>query len=193
MAITSGLKDDPGVYSALNTRFIQWDADAAASSCGPAGSAGSRAGIEAAASTLFEAVRALRKGHVTGAELDAALREAGDARAGELNCFTWRAGPEDAVGSDETPQWKLEPLWGIGGVVKANICVRDRPTGCGSRLLADWRPPYTSHAVRRLRRFGARIIGEGLDTLEELEMLGTLGISFGQGWLFGKPTPLRAS
>ena len=40
---------------------------------------------------------------------------------------------------------------------------------------------------------GARIIGEGLDTLEELEMLGELGIPFGQGWLFGKPTPLRAA
>jgi EAL domain-containing protein (putative c-di-GMP-specific phosphodiesterase class I) len=39
---------------------------------------------------------------------------------------------------------------------------------------------------------GAKIIGEGLDTLEELEMLGELGIPFGQGWLFGKPTPLRA-
>lgn len=39
---------------------------------------------------------------------------------------------------------------------------------------------------------GAQIIGEGLDTLEELEMLGELGIPFGQGWLFGKPTPLRA-
>ena len=39
---------------------------------------------------------------------------------------------------------------------------------------------------------GARIIGEGLDTLEELGMLGELGIPFGQGWLFGKPTPLRA-
>ena len=38
----------------------------------------------------------------------------------------------------------------------------------------------------------ARIIAEGLDTLEELEMLGELGIPFGQGWLFGKPTPLRA-
>jgi EAL domain-containing protein (putative c-di-GMP-specific phosphodiesterase class I) len=37
---------------------------------------------------------------------------------------------------------------------------------------------------------GARIIGEGLDTLEELEMLGELQIPFGQGWLFGKPTPL---
>jgi EAL domain-containing protein (putative c-di-GMP-specific phosphodiesterase class I) len=40
---------------------------------------------------------------------------------------------------------------------------------------------------------GARIIGEGLDTLEELETLGDLDIPFGQGWLFGKPTPLRSS
>jgi EAL domain-containing protein (putative c-di-GMP-specific phosphodiesterase class I) len=39
---------------------------------------------------------------------------------------------------------------------------------------------------------GARIIGEGLDTLEELDMLAQLGIPFGQGWLFGHPTPLRA-
>jgi len=39
---------------------------------------------------------------------------------------------------------------------------------------------------------GAQVIGEGLDTLEELEMLGRLGIRFGQGWLFGRPTPLRA-
>ena len=38
---------------------------------------------------------------------------------------------------------------------------------------------------------GARIIGEGLDTLEELETLGSLGVPFGQGWLFGKPHPLR--
>ena len=42
------------------------------------------------------------------------------------------------------------------------------------------------------KRMGARVIGEGLDTLEELEMLGQLGIHFGQGWLFGRPTPLRA-
>lgn len=41
-------------------------------------------------------------------------------------------------------------------------------------------------------RMGARIIGEGLDTLEELRTLGEMGIHFGQGWLFGKPHPLRA-
>ena len=39
---------------------------------------------------------------------------------------------------------------------------------------------------------GAKIIGEGLDTLEELEMLKQLGIHYGQGWLFGHPHPLRA-
>ena len=42
-------------------------------------------------------------------------------------------------------------------------------------------------------KMGALVIGEGLDTLEELDMLGRLGIRFGQGWLFGRPTPLRAS
>jgi EAL domain-containing protein (putative c-di-GMP-specific phosphodiesterase class I) len=42
-------------------------------------------------------------------------------------------------------------------------------------------------------RIGARIIAEGLDSLEELETLRELEIPFGQGWLFGKPTPLRAA
>lgn len=42
-------------------------------------------------------------------------------------------------------------------------------------------------------KMGAKVIGEGLDRLEELEMLGELGIHFGQGWLFGHPTPLRAA
>jgi EAL domain-containing protein (putative c-di-GMP-specific phosphodiesterase class I) len=56
--------------------------------------------------------------------------------------------------------------------------------------------PARQTLLRALRSvasgIGARIIGEGLDTLEELETLAALGIPFGQGWLFGKPTPLRA-
>jgi EAL domain-containing protein (putative c-di-GMP-specific phosphodiesterase class I) len=55
--------------------------------------------------------------------------------------------------------------------------------------------PARQQLVRALQtvaeQINARIIGEGLDRLEELEMLGKLGIPFGQGWLFGKPTPLR--
>jgi EAL domain-containing protein (putative c-di-GMP-specific phosphodiesterase class I) len=56
--------------------------------------------------------------------------------------------------------------------------------------------PARQELLRALRSvadsINARIIGEGLDTLEELETLGRLGIPYGQGWLFGKPTPLRS-
>jgi EAL domain-containing protein (putative c-di-GMP-specific phosphodiesterase class I) len=56
--------------------------------------------------------------------------------------------------------------------------------------------PMRQELLRALQavaeKINARIIGEGLDTIEELETLGRLGISFGQGWLFGKPHPLRA-
>jgi EAL domain-containing protein (putative c-di-GMP-specific phosphodiesterase class I) len=41
-------------------------------------------------------------------------------------------------------------------------------------------------------RINAHLIAEGLDTLEELETLSELGIPYGQGWLFGKPTPLSS-
>ena len=56
--------------------------------------------------------------------------------------------------------------------------------------------PARQELLRALRsvaeQINARIIAEGLDTLEELETLGRLGIPFGQGWLFGKPHPLRS-
>jgi len=41
-------------------------------------------------------------------------------------------------------------------------------------------------------QMGSQVIGEGLGRLEELEMLQQLGIHFGQGWLFGQPTPMSA-
>jgi EAL domain-containing protein (putative c-di-GMP-specific phosphodiesterase class I) len=43
------------------------------------------------------------------------------------------------------------------------------------------------------RSVGARLIAEGLDRIEELQTISKLGIDLGQGWLFGRPTPLRAS
>jgi EAL domain-containing protein (putative c-di-GMP-specific phosphodiesterase class I) len=53
------------------------------------------------------------------------------------------------------------------------------------------RQDVLSALLQVAEKMGARMIGEGLDTLEELAMLGELGIHFGQGWLFGHPTPLR--
>lgn len=55
------------------------------------------------------------------------------------------------------------------------------------------RQDVLSAVLQLADKMGSQVIGEGLDTLEELEMLGRLGIRFGQGWLFGRPTPLRAA
>ena len=56
--------------------------------------------------------------------------------------------------------------------------------------------PARQNMVRAFQAIAADtnacIIGEGLDTLEELQTLSELGIPYGQGWLFGKPSPLRA-
>jgi len=51
------------------------------------------------------------------------------------------------------------PLHGIPGALKANICRRDWPTDCASRLLADWRAPYDAHVVEALDAAGAVLIG----------------------------------
>lgn len=40
-------------------------------------------------------------------------------------------------------------------------------------------------------RLGARLIGEGIETSEELAVLQGLGIPFGQGYLLGRAAPLR--
>ena len=110
--------------------------------------------MAASPDTLLAAAAALRR-DTPAAELLAEQIAAADARAEALNCFTWR----DRAPSPPGGPPGSSPLWGLGGVVKANLCVRDRPTGCGSRLLRDWRPPYDATAVARLRRAGAVLLG----------------------------------
>jgi len=113
-----------------------------------------------APTTLLAAAAALRGGETTAAALDAGLRDAADARAGDLNCFTWRAAAADPFpGCEGGPPAGASPLWGLGGAVKANICVRGRVADCGSRLLAGWRPPYQATVVGRLREAGAHLVG----------------------------------
>jgi diguanylate cyclase (GGDEF)-like protein len=37
--------------------------------------------------------------------------------------------------------------------------------------------------------FGAQLIAEGIESAEELRVLRDLGVTYGQGWLIGRPTP----
>jgi len=52
------------------------------------------------------------------------------------------------------------PLLGIPMAVKDNICTKDLPTTCASRVLENYRPVYTATAVEKLRGKGAIVIGK---------------------------------
>ena len=73
-------------------------------------------------------------------------------------------GIDAAVARGEAPG----PLAGVPVAVKDNLCTRDAPTTCSSRILEGWRPPYDATAVRRLRAAGAVIVGK--TNLDEFAM-----------------------
>jgi aspartyl-tRNA(Asn)/glutamyl-tRNA(Gln) amidotransferase subunit A len=50
-------------------------------------------------------------------------------------------------------------LAGIPGIIKDNICQKDRITSCASKMLADYKPTYDATAITRLKNDGAYMIG----------------------------------
>src|SRR5215471_8503178 len=55
---------------------------------------------------------------------------------------------------------QLPPLAGVIIAVKDNMVIRDVRTTAGSRILYNYKPPYTATAIRRLEDAGALIIGK---------------------------------
>ena len=60
------------------------------------------------------------------------------------------------------------PLAGVPVALKDNICLRDVPTTCSSKILEGWRPPYDATVVERLRAAGAVVVGK--TNLDEFAM-----------------------
>ena len=52
-----------------------------------------------------------------------------------------------------------EPLRGIPGLVKDNICQMGRVTSCGSKMLKNYVAPYDATAISRLKKVGSFLIG----------------------------------
>jgi aspartyl-tRNA(Asn)/glutamyl-tRNA(Gln) amidotransferase subunit A len=102
--------------------------------------------------TGAQAAARIRAGDISAAELFDAYRER--AAADELNAFLWVAEAQDEHAN------AAGPLAAVPLAVKDLFCVEGVPSMAGSRILAGYRPPYTSTAVANLRAAGAAVLGK---------------------------------
>ena len=73
-----------------------------------------------------------------------------DAARAQADAVDARVGDGDTAGR----------FLGVPVALKDNLCVKGSPTTAGSRILADYRPPYDATVVRRLRDHGAVVLGK---------------------------------
>jgi aspartyl-tRNA(Asn)/glutamyl-tRNA(Gln) amidotransferase subunit A len=100
-----------------------------------------------------EAVRKIRAREIDASELFEAYRTR--AADDELNAFTWVAEAAPA-----NPPAGATPLAGIPVAVKDLFCTEGVPSQAGSKILEDYRPPYTATVVANLTGAGATLLGK---------------------------------
>ena len=94
-------------------------------------------------------------------------------RLSDLNAFITTTGESALADAERIDRAALkgEPLPALAGAViavKDNMVMRGVPTTAGSRILANYKPPYSATAVERLQAAGAIIIGK--TNLDEFAM-----------------------
>lgn len=114
------------------------------------------------AATLAAAMQA---GEVTSVAVTSACLDRIDAVDGRVHAFLFvdrQAALDTARSVDEqrAAGATLGPLAGVPLALKDVLTMRGVPTTCGSRILRDWRPPYDSTVVERLRAAGVVILGK---------------------------------
>ena len=114
--------------------------------------------------SALELHQALLDHKVTSPELVAAFRtrvEEADPDVHAMTALDWDAAMKRAeeVQKDMDAGRIASPLMGVPVAVKDNICLRGLPAACGSKMLADFDPPYDATAIEKLKAAGAVIIG----------------------------------
>jgi aspartyl-tRNA(Asn)/glutamyl-tRNA(Gln) amidotransferase subunit A len=66
----------------------------------------------------------------------------------------------DALDERVAAGGKLGPLGGVPVIVKDNLCWQGHVTSCSSKILENYRAPYTAHVIERLLAADAVIVGQ---------------------------------
>jgi aspartyl-tRNA(Asn)/glutamyl-tRNA(Gln) amidotransferase subunit A len=103
--------------------------------------------------TAAQAAAHVQSGDVAPSELFEAYRAA--AFGDDLNAYLWVAEEAPAQGPAEGA-----PLAGVPLAVKDLFCTEGVPSQAASKILEDYRPPYTASVVARLAQAGAPLLGK---------------------------------
>jgi len=101
--------------------------------------------------TAAQAAARIRAGELDAGEYFEFYRQR--AAADDFNSYIWVA--------DEAPSLDTAaPLAGVPIAIKDLFATEGVPSQAGSKILEDYRPPYTSTAVERLQQSGATLLGK---------------------------------
>ena len=103
--------------------------------------------------TAAQAGERVRAGDLERGELWRFYRDR--ALADDLNAFTWVCPGDDPEAIDPSG-----PLGGVPIGIKDLFCTEGVPSQAGSKILEDYRPPYTATAVERLMKAGAPVLAK---------------------------------
>ncbi len=123
--------------------------------------------------TAIELAEKIKSKEFTAREVTEASLALIDAKDNEIGAFLSidREGALAAAAEIDRKISAGEDAGVLGGVpvaVKDNICIEDMTTTCASKMLENYRPPYSAHVVDKLRAAGAVIIGK--TNLDEFAM-----------------------
>src|SRR5207249_1693102 len=103
--------------------------------------------------TAAETASALRAGTLKPtAVAEEALARAAE-REPDVHAFLHLRSADEVLAQarrlEREPRSSWGPLAGVPVALKDNLCTRDMPTTCASRILEGYRPPYDATAVAR--------------------------------------------
>lgn len=129
--------------------------------------------------TAVELGRKIQKGEISAAEAAKASLE--QIKNSDLNAYITVLETE-AMEQAEKVQGEISsgkmqsPLAGVPAALKDNICTKDIKTSCASKIMGDFKPPYSATVVERIESGGAVILGK--TNLDEFAMGSTTETSF---------------